>query len=128
MTKLSIPKDRYEQIVSAMLKNSAVSYGSGKKGFGSSALQVNGKIFAMLSSTGKFVVKLPRKRVDSLVTARSGERFDPGHGRIMKEWLQLEPTSSADWLALAAEAMDFVASQRQSTARTLALRDSEEET
>jgi hypothetical protein len=113
MTKPSIsPKVRYEQIVSAMLNNSAVTYGSGKKGFGSSALQVNGKIFAMLSNTGKFIVKLPRERVDSLVTARSGERFDPGHGRIMREWLQLEITSNEDWLALAAEAMNFVASKR----------------
>jgi hypothetical protein len=49
MTKSSFsPKDRYEQIVFAMLNYSAVTYGSGKKGFGSAALQVNGKIFAML--------------------------------------------------------------------------------
>ena len=38
-----------------------------RRGFGSGALKVNGKIFAMMSSKGKFVVKLPKKRVDDLV-------------------------------------------------------------
>ncbi len=66
MTKLSIsPRGRYEQIVSAMVNISAVPYGSGKKGFGSSALQLKGKIFAMLSNKGRFIVKLPRERVAS---------------------------------------------------------------
>lgn len=105
-------EERYARIVKALLGKSDVTLGSGKKGFGSSALQINNKIFAMLSSKGKFVVKLPRARVDSLVASRSGERFDPGHGRIMKEWLVVEPTSDEDWLALAKEAMTFVVSKR----------------
>jgi len=105
------PEQRYALTVEALIKNSAVTLGSGKKGFGSSALKINSKIFAMLSSKGKFVVKLPKQRVDSLVESGSGERFDPGHGRIMKEWLALEPNSGEDWLALAGEAMDFVASK-----------------
>ena len=40
--------------------------GAGKNGFGSQALQVGGKIFAMLSLKRQFVVKLPRDRVDEL--------------------------------------------------------------
>jgi hypothetical protein len=32
-------------------------------------------------------VKLPRERVDELVEAGAGHRFDPGHGRLMKEWV-----------------------------------------
>ena len=35
----------------------------------------------------RLVVKLPRSRVDELVAAGEGDRFDPGHGRIQKEWL-----------------------------------------
>jgi hypothetical protein len=35
---------------------------------------------------GRFVAKLPRGRVDELVSGGSGEYFDPGHGRLMKEW------------------------------------------
>jgi hypothetical protein len=106
------PEKRYAELVETLTKDSAVKVGSAKRGFGSSALQINNKIFAMLSSKGNFVVKLPRDRVDSLVVSGSGERFDPGHGRTMKEWLALEPTSDEDWLALAKEAMNFVASIR----------------
>ena len=52
----------------------------------SSVLNVNGKIFAMCRK-GDLVVKLPKERVDELVAERKGTRFDPGHGRIMKEWI-----------------------------------------
>jgi hypothetical protein len=51
-------------------------------------------------SKGRLVVKLPRQRIDALVATGAGERFDPGHGRLMKEWLPL-----------AREALAFVASQ-----------------
>lgn len=73
----------------------------------SPGLKVDGKIFAMLSR-GRFVVKLPRERVDGLVASGGAERFDPGHGRVMKEWavIRLAP---AQWLALAREAYAFVA-------------------
>jgi len=56
-------------------------------------------------------VKLPRARVDTLVAAKQGERFDPGHGRLMKEWVVVEP-GAGDWLALAKEARAFVGGNR----------------
>ena len=85
---------------------------SDKKGFGASALQINGKIFAMLSHD-RLVVKLPKTRVDVLVAGGEGERFDPRQdGRLMKEWLSLSPTSQEDWLSLSKEAMAFVGSKR----------------
>jgi hypothetical protein len=81
------------------------------KGFGASGLKVKGKIFVMLSR-GRLMVKLPRQRVDALVAAGEGERFDPRRdGRLMKEWLSLEPTSKLEWLPLAKEALAFVASK-----------------
>ena len=83
----------------------------GKKGFGSSALCIGDKIFVMLVK-GKLVLKLPRQQVDALVAAGQGERFDLGHGRLMKEWLVVEPTSEEGWLSLAREAMAFVAPKR----------------
>lgn len=99
----------FDAIVSALVDDARVTLGSrGKNGFGSSALQVDGKIFAMVSSAGQFVVKLPRGRVDELEAAGQGHRFDPGHGRLMKEWLALEPDSMEDRLALAREALRFV--------------------
>ena len=83
-----------------------------KKGFGESALRIHNKIFAMLVK-GKLVVKLPKARVDALIAEGVGERFDPRHdGRLMKEWITIEPTSEEGWLELSREAMEFVASQR----------------
>lgn len=56
--------------------------------FGSTGLKVNGKVFAMLVK-GRFVAKLPRERMDQLVASGAGASFDPGHGRLMKEWVAL---------------------------------------
>ncbi|HJT21604.1 MAG TPA: hypothetical protein VJ746_14095 [Nitrospira sp.] len=104
---------RFAALVEAFANVQRVRLGSsGKKGFGSSALQVDGKIFAMISSKGDFVVKLPKSRVDELVSGGEGRRFDPGHGRLMKEWLCVAFTSGEDWLSLAREAMQFVRSKR----------------
>jgi len=69
-------------------------------------LTVHGKIFAMFAR-GKFVAKLPKERVDEIVNAGKGERFNPGHGRLMKEWVALE-TQRENWVALALEAYEFV--------------------
>lgn len=71
-----------------------------------SVLTVLGKIFAMFAR-GKFVAKLPKERVDEIVNAGKGERFDPGHGRLMKEWVALE-NQRETWVALAQEAYEFV--------------------
>lgn len=112
----STPEARYAALVAALLGNAAVTSGAddGRKQhrFGASELKVGGKIFAMLSN-GRLVVKLPRARVDALVAAGQGERFDPRHdGRLMKEWLVLGPSADADWLPLAQEALAFVAAKQ----------------
>ena len=100
----------YAKVVEACSKLPGVSLGGGGKGFGSQALKVKNKIFAMLSSRNEFVVKLPRQRVDDLVESGAGRRFDPGHGRLMKEWLVVE-ASPKRWLTLALEALEFVGSK-----------------
>ena len=70
------------------------------------------KRFAMLVR-GRLVVKLPKARVDALVASGDRERFDPRHdGRLMKEWIILEPTTTEKWLPLAQEAREFVAAKR----------------
>ena len=110
------PEERFATIVEALLSHPDVTPPSdepqSKKGFGSSALRIHNKIFAMLVRD-RLVVKLPRPRVDALIASGDGERFDPRHdGRLMIEWLSLEPTSEEEWLPLAREAMEFVASSR----------------
>ena len=96
---------RFAPVVDAFAKDRRVNYGG--KGFGSTALKVDGKIFAMMSSKGQFVVKLPKDRVDELVRLGRGQYFDPGHGRLMKEWLAVTE-ASAPWIVLAREAHAFV--------------------
>jgi TfoX/Sxy family transcriptional regulator of competence genes len=79
--------------------------------FGAPGLKVRGKVFACLVK-GELVVKLPRPRVDALVAAGEAERFDPGMGRLMKEWAAVPPAGDGAWLDLATEARDFVAAGR----------------
>lgn len=61
---------------------------------------------------GGLVVKLEAQRVDALVAEGVGTRFDPGHGRPMKEWLAIGEASDDAWLALATESEAFVARRR----------------
>jgi hypothetical protein len=79
---------------------------SRRRAFGAGALKVNGKIFAM-PVRGALVVKLPRARVTALVESGAGEYFDPGHGRLMREWVSLRGRERS-WIDLAREARDFV--------------------
>ena len=59
---------------------------------------------------GRLVVKLPQDRVDELLAAGAGDRFDPGHGRLMREWISLAPaTDPTTCQTLMAEALGFVA-------------------
>jgi hypothetical protein len=59
----------------------------------------------------RLVLKLPRERVNDLVEAGDGERFDAGKGKPMREWFALSPSSDRPWPALAREAMAFVSSK-----------------
>ncbi len=101
----------YMRVVAAFTGLPDVSFDAqGKRSFGSAALKVHGKIFAMLDSKGEFVVKLPKARVDALVAEGQGQRFEPGMGRLMKEWLVVTPVSEEIWLSLAQEALGYVRS------------------
>ena len=101
---------RWESLVEALLAGGEATYGNAdgpKRAFGSTSLKTDGKIFAMLVKD-RLVVKLNRRRVDTLVASGDGERFDPGHGRLMKEWLAVESASDEVWRSLATEAEAFV--------------------
>jgi hypothetical protein len=108
----SNPEELYATIAETILSNfSEVTSDVRKMRFGSSGeLKINNKIFATLSK-GKLVIKLPHQRVNELIATGKGKRFDLGHGRLMKEWLALEPTANKECLLLVKEAMEFVASQ-----------------
>jgi TfoX N-terminal domain len=101
---LELITPEFSKVVSTFAEHRDVKFG---KMFGSSSvLNVDGKIFA-LCRKGELVVKLPKERVDELVQARKGTRFEPGHGRIMKEWVVI-PAKKEDWQKLSKEAYGFV--------------------
>src|SRR5215472_8238797 len=101
---------RFAPVVGAMAGKGGVTRES-RHGFGSGALKVNGKIFAMMTPGAEFVVKIPKARVDELVDQGVGERFEPGPGRVMKEWLALDGHPER-WTELAEEAYRFVKGRR----------------
>jgi hypothetical protein len=100
------PEERFDDLVTVLLAVPGVTPPGPGRGFGSSALRFNNKIFAMLVR-GRLVVKLPAARVDALVAAGEGIRFDANKGTPMREWLNLAPSSAMGWPELADEALDF---------------------
>jgi hypothetical protein len=83
------------------------------KGFGSKGLKVARKLFAF-HSKGRLVLKLPNDRVEALASSAAGQRFDPGHGRLMKEWVAIDLGSKPLWPRLAREALEFAATSAPS--------------
>lgn len=101
-------EERFDVVVEALVGERGVSPPSEGRNFGSNALKVNGKIFAMLVR-GDLGLKLPRQRVSELIASGQAQPFDAGKGKPMKEWLTAPATSDLDyWLALAREALEFV--------------------
>lgn len=99
-------RERYEDLVDALVGPPGVTPPQGGRGFGRSAVRFNGKIIVMFVR-GRLVLKLPVARVTDLVDAGHGVRFDANKGTPMREWLSLDPDSDQDWLALAREALGF---------------------
>jgi hypothetical protein len=101
---------RWEALVAEVPAAGSATYGNpegARRAFGATSLKIDGRIFAMLVRD-RLVVKLPAARVGELVSDGVGERFDPGHGRLQKEWLLVRGEDPSEWRALTAEAEDYV--------------------
>ena len=112
----TVNAERWDDLVAAMLATGDATYGNevgggNSRAFGSNALKTEGRIFALLSHD-RLVVKLPAKRVQALIEDGLGRRFDPGHGRLMREWLDVSVDDPETWQALANEALTYVAEGR----------------
>lgn len=70
------------------------------------SLKIRKKMFAMLSK-GNYVVKLPKERVTELLSSGKGLPYDPGNGKIMKEWVIIPKDHSDKWIDFALEAKKF---------------------
>ena len=104
-------EDRYENLIDDLVGTPGVSPPPGGSGFGRGAARFQKKIFVMFVR-GRLVLKLPAGRVDELVGAGEGVRFDANKGTPMKEWFSLDPQSSLSWPPLAREALEFARSGR----------------
>ena len=105
------PAVRWEHLVADILATGTATYGNEdgpKRAFGATSLKTDGRIFAMLVKD-RLVVKLPAARVTQLVEDGAGERFDPGHGRIQREWLSVFTDDPEAWRSLATESEAYVA-------------------
>ena len=102
------PDARYEDLIADLVGEPGVTPPQGG-GFGRSAVRFNGKIFVMFVR-GRLVLKLPEDRVDDMVAAGNGDRFDANKGTPMREWFSLDPGSDQPWLPLAREALSFARS------------------
>lgn len=97
---------RFTAVLAAFEGTAGVARG---RMFGAEGLKFGGKVFAM-EVKGRLVVKLPAVRVEELVSAGAA-RFDPGHGRTMREWAAIDPESPLDWVALAGESLRWAGSK-----------------
>lgn len=80
---------------------------TGGRGFGSSAIKVDGSVFAMLTHD-QLVVKLPPARVTELIEGGIGSPFTAGKPVPMRQWLSVATDERTTWLTLAREALAFV--------------------
>lgn len=98
-----------EQAFDAVARDLATSAADVERArmFGSEALKTNGRVFAMVVK-GSLVVKLPAARVARLLERGTAAPFDPGHGRVMREWVSLRPRSRAVLRSYVEEARAFL--------------------
>ena len=73
----------FDEVATRLLEEDP-SLGQGQM-FNAIGLKTGGKFFAMVVKD-ELVLKLPADRIDQLIVDGEGRRFDPGHGRLMKEW------------------------------------------
>jgi hypothetical protein len=94
----------YEGRRAELLRQKAVTE---KTMFGTTALCIQGKVF-MFPWNENLVLQLPEERVKKLLTSKSGELFDPGHGRTSKTWVAVFPSAKRQWPKLIEAARKFV--------------------
>jgi len=104
-------EERYQDLIDDLLGYPGVTPPPGGSGFGRGAARFQKKIFVMFVR-GRLVLKLPAGRVDELVGAGEGVRFDANKGTPMKERFSLDPESGLPWPPLAREALEFARSGR----------------
>ncbi|OUM45155.1 TfoX/Sxy family protein [Arthrobacter sedimenti] len=100
---------RLERLAGGLLEHAGVGRTTM---FGSAAISVNGKLFALLDREGRLMVKVPAVRAAHLVAEGTAVAARIGRGTA-REWVSIEPEESGtadqdrEWSALLLEAYDY---------------------
>jgi hypothetical protein len=101
-------KALFDELAADHLGRPGVTIGPAMRNEG---LKVDGKLYAMVVR-GRLVVKLPAARAAELTEAGDAVPFEPRPGRLMREWVMVDPPASSDdggWRRLIEDAGDYVA-------------------
>ena len=105
------PNEAYEALEAHFLARPGIIR-QVKRGFAEGGLMTAGKLFAVQHGGDQLLLKLPAGRVAALIATGKGAPFTAGMaGRVMKEWVLVQPEAAEDWLSLATEAEAFVRQQ-----------------
>ena len=97
--------EHFGPIRDAYIDRPGVTTGTGFGG--NDGLRIDGRIFAMLVR-GELVVKLPSDRAAAMVERLEGRPFEPGTGRVMREWVSVPVERADSWTRLVDEAFRYV--------------------
>jgi hypothetical protein len=99
------PTRFFKKVTGAALERRDVTAGTM---MGLPCLRVAGAFFASCDHrTGDLIVKLPRERVEQLITAGDGKPFAPA-GRTFREWVLIDDRDQNRWAELINEALAYV--------------------
>ena len=80
---------------------------------GGRCVRVAGEFLALVDFKGSgLVVKLPRERVDQLITEGVGRPFAPA-GKVFHEWVSIPDADPRQWHALLREGITFVSNPKK---------------
>ncbi len=94
--------DLYASVKAHFEKVAGVTVNSGR---GAQGLKVGKKMFAMFSKGG-LLLKMPPQQVESLISAGQGLPYDPGTGKVMKNYVLIPIAKQRSWIKLCQQAAD----------------------
>jgi TfoX/Sxy family transcriptional regulator of competence genes len=94
--------DPYASVKAHFEKIDGVTVNAGR---GAQGLKVGKKMFAMFSK-GDLLLKLPPDRVEALVASGRGVPYDPGTGKILKNYVLIPAAKKRSWIKLCEEAAE----------------------
>ena len=92
--------DPYASVKAHFEKVAGVTVNAGR---GAQGLKVGKRMFAMFSK-GDLLLTLPTERVEALIAAGRGLPYDPGTGKVMKNYVLIPAAKKRSWIKLCEEA------------------------